>query len=395
MVLSLLPDLGKRTLVMGILNVTPDSFSDGGRFATIDTALSHARHLTDEGADILDVGGESTRPGATEVSVGDEIARVVPVIERLAAGEFPPVSIDTYKAATAEAALKAGAAIVNDVWGLQREPDIALAAAAHGAPVIVMHNRADVDPTIDIIEDMKRFFGHSLDIARKAGVPDDHVILDPGVGFGKTLEQNLQAVARVGELKALGYPVLMGTIAQADDRCACRCRTAGCRTASRHRRLQRRRHPGRRRYCSRPRRRCPPRRSRRCRRHQEGDAMSDHIRVHRLAVFARHGVLAEEATIGQRFFISLDASVDTRAAGASDDLTKSVSYADMADVAVGIATARRFNLLEALAEAIATDILGGFPLIEAITVRIDKPSAPVPHVLDSVSVEITRSRANG
>jgi len=211
MVLPLLPDLGKRTLVMGILNVTPDSFSDGGRFATIDTALAHARRMTGEGADILDIGGESTRPGATEVPAAEEIGRVVPVIERLAAGAFPPVSIDTYKAATAEAALRTGAAIVNDVWGLQREPDIALAAAAHGAPVIVMHNRTDIDPAIDIIEDMKAFFGRSLDIALKAGIPDDHVILDPGVGFGKTFEQNLQAVARVGELKALGYPVLMGT----------------------------------------------------------------------------------------------------------------------------------------------------------------------------------------
>ncbi|MBS1180328.1 MAG: folB [Proteobacteria bacterium] len=123
--------------------------------------------------------------------------------------------------------------------------------------------------------------------------------------------------------------------------------------------------------------------------------MSDHIRVHRLAVFARHGVLPEEAAIGQRFFISLDAAVDTRAAGASDDLTKSVSYADMADVAVAVATVRRFNLLEALAEAIAADILAGFPLIETLTVRVDKPSAPVQHVLDSVSVEITRSRADG
>ena len=123
--------------------------------------------------------------------------------------------------------------------------------------------------------------------------------------------------------------------------------------------------------------------------------MSDHIRVHRLAVFARHGALTEEAAIGQRFFISLDAAVDTRAAGESDDLTKSVSYADMAEVAVGIATMRRFNLLEALAEAIATNILASFPLVEAITVRVDKPSAPVPHVLDNVSVEITRSRANG
>ncbi|MCM5558739.1 dihydroneopterin aldolase [Pleomorphomonas sp. JP5] len=123
--------------------------------------------------------------------------------------------------------------------------------------------------------------------------------------------------------------------------------------------------------------------------------MSDHIRVHRIAVFARHGLLPEEAAIGQRFYISLDASVDTRAAGTSDDLTKSVSYADMTDIVVGIATTRRFNLLEALAESIAIDILATFPLIEAISVCVEKPSAPVPHVLDTVSVEITRSRADG
>lgn len=211
MVLSLLPDLGKRTLVMGILNVTPDSFSDGGRYISIEAALTHARQMIDEGADILDIGGESTRPGATEVSQEEEIARVVPVIERLAAGGCPPISIDTYKASTAEAALRAGAALVNDVWGLQREPDIASVAAAHGAPVIVMHNRTEIDPSIDIIEDMKVFFRRSLAIARKAGVPDDHVILDPGVGFGKTFEQNLQAVARLGELEVLGCPLLMGT----------------------------------------------------------------------------------------------------------------------------------------------------------------------------------------
>jgi len=206
-----LPNLGKRTLVMGILNVTPDSFSDGGRFATVEAALAQARRLTDEGADILDVGGESTRPGATEVTEDEEIARVLPVIERLADGDFPPVSIDTYKAGTAEAALRAGARIVNDVWGLQREPDIARAAAAHGAAVVVMHNRTDVDPALDIVEDMKAFFGRSIGIAHKAGIVDDHIVLDPGVGFGKTFEQNLQAVARVGELKVLGYPVLMGT----------------------------------------------------------------------------------------------------------------------------------------------------------------------------------------
>ncbi len=211
MVLSLLPDLGKRTLVMGILNVTPDSFSDGGRYTSIEAALTHARRMIEEGVDILDVGGESTRPGATEVSLEEELARVLPVIESLVSNGVPPISIDTYKAATAEAALKAGAAIVNDVWGLQREPDIASVAAAYGAPVIVMHNRTDIDPSIDIIGDMKAFFSRSLSIAHKAGIPDDHVILDPGVGFGKTFEQNLQAVTRVGELKALGHAVLMGT----------------------------------------------------------------------------------------------------------------------------------------------------------------------------------------
>lgn len=211
MVLSLLPDLGKRTLVMGILNVTPDSFSDGGRYTSVEAALVHALRMIEEGVDIIDVGGESTRPGATEVSLDEEMARVVPVIENLVSNGVPPISIDTYKATTAEAALKAGAAIVNDVWGLQREPDIASVAAAHGAPVIVMHNRTDIDPSIDIIDDMKTFFGRSLDIARKAGIPDDHVILDPGVGFGKTFDQNLQAVARVGELKTLGHCVLMGT----------------------------------------------------------------------------------------------------------------------------------------------------------------------------------------
>lgn len=210
MSIPFLPDLGKRTLVMGILNVTPDSFSDGGRFNTLDAALAQARAMTDEGADILDVGGESTRPGATEVSGEEEIARVVPVIERLATGAFPPVSIDTYKAATAEAALAAGASIVNDVWGLQREPEIASVAAAHGAPVIVMHNRPDIDPSIDIIEDMKAFFARSIAIAHKAGIPDEHIILDPGVGFGKTFEQHLQSISRLGELRPLGYPLLMG-----------------------------------------------------------------------------------------------------------------------------------------------------------------------------------------
>jgi dihydropteroate synthase len=212
MPIPFLPRLGKKTLVMGILNVTPDSFSDGGRFAAIDAALAQADVLLEEGADILDIGGESTRPGATVVPLDEEIRRVLPPIEQiLARHPGAVISIDTYKAGTADAALKAGARIVNDVWGLQREPDIARVAAAHGAPVIVMHNRQTIDETLDVVEDMKAWFARSIEIAHAAGIPDDRIVLDPGVGFGKTFEQNLQAVARLPEIKALGYPVLMGT----------------------------------------------------------------------------------------------------------------------------------------------------------------------------------------
>lgn len=210
MTIALLPDLGKRTLLMGILNVTPDSFSDGGLFSLLKNATAHADAMIAEGADIIDVGGESTRPGHQPVSLDEEIARVVPVVSALAPRVNVPISIDTYKAATASAAFEAGARIVNDIWGLQREPDIARVAAAWGAPVVAMHNRAEIDPAIDIIEDMKRFFGRTMEIALAAGIPESHIILDPGVGFGKSFEQHIEAIARLGELRSLGYPLLVG-----------------------------------------------------------------------------------------------------------------------------------------------------------------------------------------
>lgn len=207
---TLLPELGRRTLVMGILNVTPDSFSDGGRFVGVEAARAQAAALTEAGADILDIGGESTRPGHTPVSAAEEQARVLPVIEAVAPGLSVPISIDTYKASTAEAALKAGATLVNDVWGLQREPDIARVAAEHGAPVIVMHNRETIDGALDIVADMLRFFERSLDIARRAGIPDGDIVLDPGIGFGKSWEQHLDALRRLPELTSLGFPLLVG-----------------------------------------------------------------------------------------------------------------------------------------------------------------------------------------
>src|SRR6266487_1824981 len=180
-----------RPVVMGVLNVTPDSFSDGGRFLDPAAAIAQARRMIAEGADILDIGAESTRPygGRQPVSVEDEHARLAPVLSEVVKLGLP-VSIDTFKAKTAAYALEQGAAILNDVWGLQYDPDIARVAAEHGVPVIVMHNREKADPAIDIMADVKTFLARSLDIAARAGIKRERIVLDPGVGFGKTLDQS-------------------------------------------------------------------------------------------------------------------------------------------------------------------------------------------------------------
>jgi dihydropteroate synthase len=200
-----------RPLVMGILNVTPDSFSDGGQFFDPASALAQARRMIAEGADILDIGAESTRPygGRQPVSVEDEHARLAPVLSEVVKLGLP-VSIDTFKAKTAAYALEQGAAILNDVWGLQYDPDIARVAAEHGVPVIVMHNREKADPAIDIMADVKEFLARSLDIAGRAGIRRERIVLDPGVGFGKTLDQSTTVIARLGELREFGLPILMG-----------------------------------------------------------------------------------------------------------------------------------------------------------------------------------------
>lgn len=201
-----------RTLVMGIVNVTPDSFSDGGDHATTEAAIAHAAHLLAEGADIIDIGGESTRPGAAEVDAATEIARILPVIEALSRSTDRLISVDTYKAAVAEAALMAGARIVNDVWGLQREPDIARVAAGHGAAVIAGHWETGVTyGPATILDAMKRFFDRSIGIAQSAGIADRHILLDPGIGFGKGEAENLVILDRLDEIVALGFPVVIGT----------------------------------------------------------------------------------------------------------------------------------------------------------------------------------------
>ncbi len=200
-----------RTLVMGVLNVTPDSFSDGGLFIDPDRAIAQARRMIEDGADILDIGAESTRPygGATPVAEAEERARLAPVLPAIVK-LGPPVSIDTMKASVAEWALAQGAAIVNDVWGLQRDPDMSHAAARHGAPVIIMHNRDKADAAIDIMREIKLFLERSLEIAAAAGLPRERIVLDPGIGFGKTPEQSLTVMARLSELKSFGLPLLIG-----------------------------------------------------------------------------------------------------------------------------------------------------------------------------------------
>jgi dihydropteroate synthase len=209
-VLADLKALG-RPAVMGILNVTPDSFSDGGAFLARDAAVAHAGRMIEEGADIIDVGAESTRPygNAAAVSAEEELRRLDAVLPA-AVGMGRPVSIDTMKATVAAWALDHGAAIVNDVWGLQRDPEMAGVVARYRAPVVVMHNRQAVDPDIDIIADMTAFFERSLAIARRAGIARDRIVLDPGVGFGKTPAQSMTVIVRLDSLKSFGLPILVG-----------------------------------------------------------------------------------------------------------------------------------------------------------------------------------------
>ena len=200
-----------RPLVMGVLNVTPDLFSDGGQYLQPPAAIEHARRLVAEGADIIDVGAELTRPygGMRPVSPDEERARLEPILPAVATIGIP-VSIDTIKASVAAWALESGASIVNDVWGLQRDADMARVIAAHGAPVVIMHNRESADPHLDIIAEVDEFFSRSLEIAWTAGIARDRIVLDPGIGFGKTPEQSMTCIAKLEKFRGFGLPLLVG-----------------------------------------------------------------------------------------------------------------------------------------------------------------------------------------
>lgn len=205
--------VGERTLVMGVLNYTPDSFSDGGKWNNVDVALKHMEEMVADGADIIDIGAESSRPGFTPISAAEEIARLETILPRLVAACPVPISVDTYKAETAEYAMSTGAHIMNDIWGLQYAPEpgkMAAVAAKYGVPVVVMHNQEGTEYD-DIIEDMKRFFIRSAIIADQAGMSQDQIITDPGIGFGKDFDQNVYVMKHLQELTALPYPMLLGT----------------------------------------------------------------------------------------------------------------------------------------------------------------------------------------
>ena len=204
-------DYGKRTYIMGILNVTPDSFSDGGDFSNIDIAVNHAKEMINEGADIIDLGGESTRPGHSYVDADEEKRRILPVIKRLKEEIKVPISVDTYQADVAEAALELGVEMINDIWGLTKDSNMANIVAKYDAYICIMHNQDGTEYNKDIMESIKEFLQDSIDLALKSGIKKEKIVLDPGIGFGKTFEQNLEVLKRLDEIKSLGYPVLLGT----------------------------------------------------------------------------------------------------------------------------------------------------------------------------------------
>jgi dihydropteroate synthase len=203
-------EIGKRTYIMGILNVTPDSFSDGGKYNSLEKAIAHTREMIEQGADIIDIGGESTRPGYTPISDEEEINRIVPVIEAIRKETDIPISVDSYKSRVIESSLKAGADIINDIWGFKKDPNMAVVAAKYNATCLLMHNRDNTNYN-NLMEDVLNDLKESINIALNAGVKPETIIIDPGIGFAKTYEQDLGVMNHLEYLATLGYPILLAT----------------------------------------------------------------------------------------------------------------------------------------------------------------------------------------
>ena len=410
--------------IMGIVNVTPDSFSDGGMHATTEAAIAHGRQLRSAGADVLDIGGESTRPGSTRVDPRDEQARILDVVRSLA--KDTTVSVDTLHATTARAAVDAGATIINDVSGGLHDPDLLRVVAESGAHVVLGHWRGIPDPHhrrsryIDVSREVVGALADRIAAARAAGIPASHIMVDPGLGFDKTGAQSWELLQRVQELTALGYPVLIGASRKrmlkdlldghpsapntpADRDLATSVITgllagipgvwgvrvhdvlgsAVARDVATHMRAgsgERARHPGlavRTGAATIPE---PP---------AAGAGPADVIHLTGLEVYAHHGVFAHEREAGQRFVIDAVVSTDIAAAAADDDLAHTVNYAELATALTEAARRDPVDLIETLAERLARTALA-MPGVDRITITVHKPDAPVSEPFDDVAVTITR-----
>ncbi len=365
-------------VVMGVLNVTPDSFSDGGRYADVDAAVAHGVRLRADGAELVDVGGESTRPGADRVDAETEAARVVPVIRELAAAGVP-VSIDTTRARVAVAALQAGAIVVNDVSGGLADPDMVGVVRDAGCPWVLMHWRGhsrrmnELASYGDVVADVRAELGQRVDAALAAGIGPDQIIIDPGLGFAKNAAHNWQLSARLPELVELGYPLLFGAsrksylgqllagpdgVPRATDG-----RTAA--TVATSRRVVR----GRR----------------------AGAAMTDRIELTGLRARGRHGVYDFERANGQEFVVDAVLELDLGPAARSDDVRDTVHYGELAERLVEVVTGEPVNLIETLADRLIEVCLVD-PRVSGVTVTVHKPEAPVPHAFTDVAVTMRRTR---
>ena len=397
--------VSERTHVVGILNVTPDSFSDGGRYANLDAAVSRAAEMEAGGADIIDVGGESTRPGAQPVAEADELQRVIPVIEALVREVSVPISVDTTKAAVAEAALGAGAVIVNDVTALRGDRHMAEVVANSKAGLVLMHMLGEPrtmqkEPRYgDVVAEVGASLLAWAKGAEASGVERGRIVIDPGIGFGKTLEHNLLLLKHLPSLTALGYPVLVGPSRKSFIHAALGLplgerleATAGAvawsvaqgahlvrvHDVTEMVRVVRMTEAIRDAGASYEDEFEPP-------------PGRDKVIVRGLRVFGYHGVHPHEQERGQDFVIDLEAHLDLRPAGRGDDLDETLDYADLARRATAIVSSERFNLIEALAERLAAEVLED-PRVARTVIRVGKPAALAGRNVETVLVEIERER---
>ena len=382
-----------RPAVMGIVNVTPDSFSDGGSYASAEAPSKPAGGCSPKGRRIVDVGGESTRPGAEPVSVDEELRRVVPVLERLAG---LPVSIDTSRAEVARRAIALGATMVNDVTALRRDPELAGVVADAGVDVCLMHMQGDpatmqdAPRYDDVVDEVAAFLEERLEVAVTEGIDEERIWLDPGIGFGKTADQNLELLRRLDRIVALGRPVLVGlsrksTLARILGGPDAGSAPTRPRSAPRSRRSTAARRCFACTTCART-----SRRSRR-RLRSSGVGSRDDDRAARASSSAAfHGVLEHERPEGQRFLVDLELDARGQTAATSDRIEDAVDYRDVVAAVVEVSEARAYHLLEALATALADALLAAFPLAR-VRVRVRKPDVVLARPVDHAAVVVERA----